>query len=90
MQCKRRGHIDAIEVVGDRWVGDRILVSFVANAADRDNRLEALVLGDIYPGCDCAEVNKRVQLPIFHVLRAECSDGLRQILQAFGSLLRGD
>ena len=35
-------------------------------------------------------LHKGVQLPIFHVLRAECGDGLRQVLQALGSLLRGD
>ena len=85
MQGKRRGHVDAVQVIGHGGVGDGILVGLVAHAAYRDNGLETFVLGDGDAGGDTAEVHEGGEVAVVHVFARQSGHGLREVLQAFGA-----
>ena len=59
VQRERRSDVDAIHVVGDGRIGDGVLVGLVANAADGNDGLEALVLGNRDTGRHGAQVHER-------------------------------
>ena len=90
LQGEGRGHVDAVQVVGHRGVGNGVLVRLVTHAPNGDDGLEALVLGDVYPRGDRTQVHKGGEISLVQVFCAEGGYRLGQVLQAFGPLLRCD
>ena len=90
VQRKRRRHIDAIQMVGHGGVGNGVLIGLIAHAANGNDGLETLVLGDRHPGGDAAQVHERDDVAIIDVLLGQGRHRLRQVLQAFRAFFRRD
>ena len=77
-------------MIRDRGVRNGVLVGLVSDTPDRNNSFESLVLGNVYARRDGAEINEGAELTVFHILRGQRGDRLRQVLQAFGPLFSRD
>ena len=72
----------------DTVLGLKIKYNTINNVGDIV--FESFIIRYVHPGSDSTQVNERAELPVLHVFRAKCRDGLRKVLEALGSLLRGN
>ena len=53
LKRKRRGHVDAIQMEGDRGIRDRILIRLISDSPNGDHRPKSLIFCDIHAGSQC-------------------------------------
>ena len=90
VQGERRGDVDAVQVVGDGRIGDGVLIRFVADAANGNDGLEALVLGHRDARHGRPEIHEREDVARRQVFGGCHRNRLGQVLEVLGPLLGGD